>query len=78
MFSRTAAQLVFEATYGVPRLVNQLCDLALLYAYSENKHSVPRLTVQRVLDDGVFFAGGLPRSSPVPAPGLASGPEAKP
>ena len=78
MFSRTAAQLVHEATYGVPRLVNQLCDLALLYAYSENKHSVPRLTVQRVLDDGVFFAGGLPRSSPVPAPGLASGPEAKP
>ena len=78
MFSRTAAQLVHEATYGVPRLVNQLCDLALLYAYSENKHSVPRRTVQRVLDDGVFFAGGLPRSSPVPAPGLASGPEAKP
>ena len=76
IFSRTAAHLVHEATCGVPRLVNQLCDLALLYAYTENKHSVPRLTVQRVLDDGVFFAGGLPRSSPVPVPGIASGSEA--
>lgn len=78
MFSRPAAQLVYEATCGVPRLVNQLCDLALLYAFTENKHSVSRLTVQRVLDDGVFFAGGLPRSRPVPVPGLASGSEAGP
>ena len=76
IFSRAAAQLIYEETRGVPRLVNQLCDLALLYAFTTNKHLVPRLTVQQVLDDGVFFAGGLQRSPPVAAPGIASGSEA--
>jgi type II secretory pathway predicted ATPase ExeA len=76
LFSRSAAELVREATRGVPRLVNQLCDLALLYAYTGNKKSVTRLTVLQVLNDGVFFAGGLPRSSPAPAPGVSSGSEA--
>ena len=78
IFSQTAAQLIHEAARGVPRLVNQLCDLALLYAFTENKHAVSRLTVQQVLNDGVFFAGGMTRSAPVPAPGIASGSEAAP
>lgn len=58
IFSRQAAQLVHDATDGVPRLVNQLCDLSLTYAYAENLQMVKRETVQRVLDDGVFFAAG--------------------
>ena len=78
IFSRTAAQLVHEAARGVPRLVNQLCDLALLYAFTGNKHTVSRLTVLQVLNDGVFFAGGLPSSGPAPVPGIASGSEAGP
>lgn len=54
-----AAQAVFEATSGVPRLINQLCDLAMLYAWSDNQSTVTDTTVARVIEDGVFFGGGL-------------------
>lgn len=56
IFAASAADMVHAATGGVPRLVNQLCDLALVYAYTKNERRVLRLTVQQVLDDGVFFA----------------------
>jgi general secretion pathway protein A len=58
VFSRSATDLIHAATGGVPRLVNQLSDLALVYAFSKDQHRVLRLTVQQVLEDGVFFGGG--------------------
>ncbi len=59
-FSEQAAGLVHEATGGVPRLINQLSDLALTYAFSRDETMVTRATVQNVLDDGVFFSPMLP------------------
>jgi len=56
VFSVAAADMVHENTGGVPRLVNQLCDLSMVYAYTKGQKRVPRLTVQQVLEDGVFFA----------------------
>lgn len=64
IFSVAAADLVHAATGGVPRLVNQLCDFAMVYAYTKNSTKVSRLTVQQVLDDGVFFAAGQPQAAP--------------
>jgi len=58
IFSRQAADLIFHATGGTPRLVNQLCDLSLTYAYAERAHVVKRAIVETVLRDGVFFAAG--------------------
>lgn len=64
-----AAAAVHAATGGVPRLVNQLCDFALLYAWSAEQPRVDAATVATVLDEGVFFgAAALPISLP-------SGPE---
>ena len=60
IFMPSAADMVHEYTGGVPRLVNQLCDLALVYAYTKDRKKVMRLTVQQVLDDGVFFAAHQP------------------
>jgi general secretion pathway protein A len=59
IFSLSATDLIFEATGGVPRLVNQLCDLSMVYAFTKDQKRVFRLTVQQVLEDGVFFAGSL-------------------
>lgn len=59
IFSPAAMELVAEKTRGVPRLVNQLCDLSMVYAYTKNQRRVGRLTVQQVLDDGAFFADQL-------------------
>ena len=51
-----AARMVYRLTKGVPRLVNQLCDMALLYAWSMDNHHVDEHVVQSVIEDGVFFA----------------------
>ena len=56
IFSRQAAEIVHRATGGLPRLVNQLCDLALTYAAAAEAADVRRATVIEVLRDGVFFA----------------------
>ena len=54
-----ASRLVHKTTHGVPRLVNQLCDMALLYAWSTDHPQVDASVVQSVLDDGVFFAAQI-------------------
>jgi general secretion pathway protein A len=59
IFSLAATELVYQATMGIPRLVNQLCDLSMVYAFTKDQRRVARLTVQQVLDDKVFFGGGL-------------------
>ncbi len=59
VFSRQAAEVVADATGGVPRLINQLCDLSLTYAYAEGDVMVRAATVQAVLDDGVYFGGAV-------------------
>jgi type II secretory pathway predicted ATPase ExeA len=56
IFATPAVDLIYKTTGGVPRLVNQLCDLSLVYAFSKGKQTVSAATVQQVLDDGVFFA----------------------
>lgn len=55
IFDKAAIDLVHAATGGVPRLVNQLCDLAMVYAFSCGKKRVTETFVQQVLDDGTFF-----------------------
>lgn len=56
--SETATQYVHAATDGIPRLINQLCDLCMLYAWSDNLRVVSEDVVERVIEDGVFFGGG--------------------
>ena len=58
LFSEVASALIYEATGGVPRLVNQLCDLSMVYAFTKNQKTVTLATVQQVLDDGAFFGAG--------------------
>lgn len=58
LFSEVASNLIYEATGGVPRLVNQLCDLSMVYAFTKNQKTVTLATVRQVLDDGAFFGAG--------------------
>lgn len=61
IFTGPAIDLIHKVTRGVPRLVNQLCDLALVYAFTRGKRTVTPLIVQQVLDDGVFFSANAAR-----------------
>lgn len=60
LFSAGALSMITRATEGVPRLVNQICDLSLVYSYSEGEKQVSALTVKQLLNDGVFFGRFTP------------------
>jgi type II secretory pathway predicted ATPase ExeA len=58
-FTTAACQMIHKQTDGVPRLVNQLCDMAMVYAWSCDEKKVTEETLQGVLDDGLFFSASL-------------------
>ncbi len=67
LFSEAATDLIHQATGGIPRRVNQLCDLAMVYAFTSGQHSVVRFAVQQVLDDGTFFGANPVGAAPLMA-----------
>ncbi len=77
MFEPEAIAFIHARTGGVPRLINQFCDLALVYAFAESQKEISLKLLQQVLpgsqDTGrhsaVFGqtadfagAGGVPRA----------------
>lgn len=64
---------IYAATKGIARLVNQLCELSLLYAWSGDQSRVSVNAVRSVLEDGVFFAASLPDDPIEPDEAIASG-----
>jgi len=54
-----ACMLIYEVSRGVPRLINQICDMSLLYAWSAESKIVDDKVVQAVIDDGVFFGAEM-------------------
>lgn len=62
-FTDEACALIHRETGGVPRLVNQLCDFAMLYAWSGEVRVIDAEIVEQVLGDGVMFAGATRREA---------------
>jgi type II secretory pathway predicted ATPase ExeA len=58
-FTDAACSMVHAQTGGVPRLVNQLCDIAMVYAWSTEQKDVTEDILQSAIDDGLFFAATL-------------------
>ncbi len=56
-FTPEACAIIHRKTDGVPRLVNQLCDFSMLYAWSSDETIIDSGTVEQVLADDVFFGG---------------------
>jgi type II secretory pathway predicted ATPase ExeA len=51
LFESAAIDFVYAQTHGVPRLLNQLCDMALVYAFAEARTQVDASVVAQVVDD---------------------------
>jgi type II secretory pathway predicted ATPase ExeA len=51
LFHRKAIEVIHARSGGIPRLINQLCDLALVYAYAERLDRVSVQLVEEVLRD---------------------------
>jgi type II secretory pathway predicted ATPase ExeA len=66
LIASDARELVHTSAGGVPRLINQICDTALVYGYAEQRSSVDTEIIGQVLRDR--GAGGLlPLASTAPA-----------
>lgn len=51
LFSAESVELIWNASKGVPRIINTLCDLALVYGYSATRPTITEETVNEVLAD---------------------------
>jgi general secretion pathway protein A len=69
LFRPDAVALVHAHTQGVPRLINQLCDFALVYAYAEGLRGIEAQVISQVVRDrrGGIALRGL-AMEPVPVP----------
>lgn len=51
IFVSGAVDLVHEKSGGVPRLINQLCDISLVYAFADARPEVDRSIIEAVFAD---------------------------
>jgi type II secretory pathway predicted ATPase ExeA len=64
LFSPEAVEIIHTHAKGVPRLMNQLCDFALLYAFADGVHAVDAELTRQVLRDRAASVA-LPSVAPV-------------
>jgi general secretion pathway protein A len=57
LFDDAACDVVYEYSQGVPRLINLLCDTALVYGFAEQKTAIDAQLVQDVARDKI--KGGI-------------------
>jgi general secretion pathway protein A len=50
-FSQRAIRLIAKRTKGIPRLINKICDYALIAGYSSNAFTIQKKHVQRAFDE---------------------------
>lgn len=54
-FNRHAMGLVWVHSDGIPRMVNKLCDFAMVYAAATDQRHVDAETIEDVLRDNIFL-----------------------
>jgi type II secretory pathway predicted ATPase ExeA len=63
LFTQEACDLIAQASGGIPRIINILCDMSLVYTYSTGAKIVGKQVVRDVIEDkknyGVFPLEGM-------------------
>ena len=54
-FTAEAIDLVHQHSHGIPRLVNKMCDFAMVYAATEERRVVDAAIIEVVLEVGIFL-----------------------
>lgn len=55
VFSKEAVEKIYEYTKGVPRKINNLCDLSLLIGFSKSEKLVHSEIIESIARDGALF-----------------------
>ncbi|MCW8925893.1 MAG: AAA family ATPase [Xanthomonadales bacterium] len=64
IFNKAAVDLIYRLSGGIPRLINVLCDRALLGAYTEDKLQIDRKIVRRAAEEVLGDEFPQPRTRP--------------
>ena len=72
VFPREATVLVHARSRGVPRIINVICDAALVFGYAEDRRTFDGGTIREVLQE-LEITGVLPRGGPSPVPQAVAG-----
>jgi len=68
LFTEEACETIAKSSSGIPRIINILCDTALIYGFSWEAPEITRDIVQDVIKDksefGIFAAGDSKSSNP--------------
>lgn len=79
IFAQGAVDVIAQHSRGVPRVINIICDTALVYAFSAHSKTVDAETVESVIRDkadyGVFGLAADRRTSLRSSPGAANAPQ---
>ena len=68
LFAEDTYEEIWVATGGVPRLINLLCDTALVYGYADNQETIGISLVHQVIDDKRRSFSPIGKK-PLPRPG---------
>jgi len=60
LFADAAIPLIYRHTHGVPRLINQLCDTALVAAFADEREQVDAGLLEEVVAEQAAFAPPQP------------------
>jgi general secretion pathway protein A len=72
IFQPDTYELIWRATGGVPRLINLVCDAALVYGYAEQVDSIEPRIIEEVLKDKEMSFAPLGRRSVPGEPGAVA------
>ena len=53
--SPQAIRMIFDTAQGIPRMINKICDLALVYTASAGNKTVSLTTIKELVRDGVIL-----------------------
>lgn len=68
VFTADALDKIYEVSRGIPRVINQLCDNALLAAYAAGRQSVEADVIEQVIDqEGLVESDASPDESAIDA-----------
>ena len=68
IFKKDAIELIYEHSLGIPRIINVICDTALVYGYADGQKVIDKGIIENVIkerdESGIF--SGLDIESPSP------------
>lgn len=61
LFSKDALKRIFKSSGGIPRLINLICDAALIYGYGDELKTIKAPLIEKVVEerDGMGLGSGL-------------------